>query len=578
MCNGLHELNHYENAIIGQWQKYLAAKSGREKSEINQYINKTFSKIISLPLGLCSETFYHFLEANRENLTDKYRWDKRIPPFFLLESHFKGKDSDSLKRVESYLIEVRSQDFDECGIEILREELGDGTLVRNVYRSGDRELISLFRKYLPKPSIELFKRDGGPLPSCIAEEAKEADSAIDALAKRNGRETLERCATLLQRKVRGEQKRVREIKRVIAVEKEEVGEALDEPGAKWLIREGNRPYLPKCRDKKLAEKIFTTAYRVPDAPTISHLTAAAALPSIIDGCLYGRQSLLNRYIPFRPATLKETDMRNGDANAICFGTQYIDGSALKPETIKITLNMKKFRERRMERLNPCLFFKQKDLGYMLDRERIVTISKEASITFNQTRNSLYLLKRHTTFILKPPSADERVRFVFVRNQHLISSNFESMTPIQTLNFFRYIDSLMVKEEGEGSDKGKNCLKIDSEAIEKIYDEIAKLGDEELLDFLTKLHQASTDTAELNFYGAYRIAPDLIEKITYIRSGCSSNNTVTLNVAELIDSLNEGDLSLYRKAKEEIPMLFQSKRFMSFLISHLQNSEALEANG
>ena len=66
--------------------------------------------------------------------------------------------------------------------------------------------------------MELFKRDGGPIPDFIAEEEKKADITIKTLAQKHGKEKLERCAIAMQRMVRGHQRRKKELLRVMKVE------------------------------------------------------------------------------------------------------------------------------------------------------------------------------------------------------------------------------------------------------------------------------------------------------------------------------------------------------------------------
>ena len=278
--------------------------------------------------------------------------------------------------------------------------------------------------------------------------------------------------------------------------------------------------------------------------------------------MYGRQSLATRYIPFRPASLYLSDRKNGDANAICFGPQELDSKVWKEESVEIILDMEKFRARRMERQNSCIFFKQQDLGFTPRIARKVEISQDASIKFNHTIDWPHNLPRHTAFSLY--KSNFQISFAKVPYQHLISSNFEAMTAIQTLNFFRYLDSLKNEEE-----------KDDLDIFEGIYGEIADLNEQQLKDFLVRLHKEVTDTAEFNFYGAYSIDPELIESIRYAPNGHSPLGSVLLRPSQLIDRLNEGDLTYYQEIKEKMPFLFESKRFLNFLMSKVNNPEVLK---
>lgn len=344
-----------ERLIIENYNKYCTLISDRsaERKILEDQIATKIYEITNLPFKSSSKEFYEFLKKNNDKIVKDIAAHGRcenFQPFFLVESHLRDKTSESLEKIEAYLIKVRKEDFDPAGIETLRSALADGVVVRNVYRSEDEILINLFMRYLPQPRIELFKKDGGPIPDCIMQEAKKADATIQAFAEKHGMQTVEKSAIILQRAVRGRQKRKKELIRVMQINK------WDEIKAKQMIHSGNTPYLPKCNDDNLAARIFNAAYQVPIYPSIRHVAAAKALPKILDECLYGRQSLCNNYQSFRPAALFSGDKENGDTNAICFGPQRIDPRAYGIESVEIVLDMEKFKENRFERRNPCIFF------------------------------------------------------------------------------------------------------------------------------------------------------------------------------------------------------------------------------
>jgi hypothetical protein len=548
-----------EMSIIKGWKDFtaLAENFWKEKQEISRELEEKLRCLISSPFKTCSTEFYNFLKMNNEMIRKEIHiLNNHLELFFFVESYLRDKTPDSIEKIKSYLEEVRKKDFDACGIKILRKALADGVIVRNVYRSGDKDLVQLFRKYLPKPDVDLFKRDGGSIPDSIAEEAKEADATIETLTQKHGKETLERCTITMQRRVRGRQKSKRELLRVMNIEE------CDENEAKKRILDGNTLYMPKCKDRNLAKRIFNAAKRIPNPLIIRHVASAQSFATILDGCLYGRQSLAAHYIPFRAAALYHGDQENGDANAICFGPQEIDEQVWKKESVEIILDMKKFREKPMERLNPCIFFKQQDLGYSPKKRRKVTISKDASIEFNHTASFPNQNIRHRGFTLF--LSKSQTRYAQVPFQQLISSNFKSMTAIQTLNFFRFLDCLT-----------DSSPKEDPDTIDTIYGKIAQLDDQQLANFLVELHNNATDTAEFNFYGAYRIDPELIESIRYAPNGKSSDDSISVCPPTLIKCLNEGDLTLYKEIREKMPFLFESKRFVNFLSSKVKNPEVPE---
>jgi|GEM_PF-1882783 len=529
-------------------------KPRSQKYETVEEVSKKLFDTIRLPFTTCSREFYDFLKENNKIISETLL-GVDLELFVLIESYLRDKNPDSLEEMESYLKSVRENDFDACGINLLRSLLADGAIIRNAYRSGDQDIIQLFKKYLPRPSVDLFERDGGLTPDCIIEEAHQAATTIKTLTQAQGRETLERSTIAIQRRVRGSQRSKKELRRVMKIEQ------CDENEAKLRIRSGNRPYIPRYKDRNLALRIFNAAFLVPNHPTMSHVTAASSLPKILDDCLYGRKTILARYLAFRPAQLFASDQNNGDTDAICFAPQEIDESAWRANSVEIILDMEKFRAKPMEKRNPCLFFKQQDLGYRPDKIRKVWISQKASIEFNHTTHLRCQPSRHSGFLLNPYDSG----YALLPFQKLISSNFESMTAIQTLNFFKYLDALTASDRR---------TKVD--AIDRIYDQIAQLDDKELVEFLTQLHNKSTDTAEFNFYGAYKIDLELIQTIHYFPyAGRYPINQTSVNLPELIDRLNEGDFTLYHELQQKMPFLFESSRFVNFLHSKIKNKEALD---
>lgn len=569
------DLRHQEVGLVGAWNAYFMEGDWGGHFSRKTQLAKEVLLTTSEPLQACNQESYRFLKENYQELQQVLcgHVRDRLLLFFLVQSYFHEKTPESAEKLESYLKTVQQEDFDSCGIKILRASIADGAIVRSVYRSEDEKLVELFEKYLPKPSADLFKQDGGPIPDRIGTKLKEAEATIDRLAERRGLDILEKCALCIQRQFRGYQKRAREVLRIVQVEREalegivtdDTSSLFDEQQARQWIRAGNQPYLPKCADHNLAKRIFNAAYLVEDAPSIRHLTAAQTLPNILDECLYGRQILAARYMSYRPAQLGSSDQENGDANVICFGPQEIDTGAWKPESVELILDMKAFKEK--EKRNPCIFFKQLDLGFRFQGERRVEIHSDASISFDHTKPLEDGLLRHTGFTLHKGWHGEE-KYAEIPYQQMISSNFRSMTAIQTLNFFRFLDHLKDSERGSQDETTRAT-------ITAIYREIATLDDTQLVSFLSRLHTEITDTAEFNFYGAYRIDLSLIDIVRYHPDDLPSEQSFEVRISEMIDLLNQGDATLYQKAKEKIPSLFKSKRFMQFLRSKVTNPAILE---
>ena len=137
-----------------------------------------------------------------------------------------------------------------------------------------------------------------------------------------------------------------------------------------VIRDANRPYRPRCADQQFAKRVMVLAQQVHLFSTVKHLTSAQHLETIFNDALYGRRALLASYLPFRPASLFQCDIADGDGNVICFGPSEIDPFAMKANTVELLFDLDKIAVN-----NPSIFFKQCDLGFALNKQRSVSINK-----------------------------------------------------------------------------------------------------------------------------------------------------------------------------------------------------------
>ncbi|MDQ2994020.1 MAG: hypothetical protein M3R00_03610 [Pseudomonadota bacterium] len=138
-------------------------------------------------------------------------------------------------------------------------------------------------------------------------------------------------------------------------------------------------------------------------------------------------------------------------------------------------------------------------------------------------------------------------------------------------FLRFLDTL------------KDSTNQDApEEIHRIYNIINSLTEDELTDFLTEHGKNMSDTCEFNFYGAYRIDFDLIHTIKSIGENVNDTNThYTINFPEFILELQKGNIKKFSEAKQAMPNLFQSSRFIEYLRSKATHPDAtaelLESN-
>ena len=139
----------------------------------------------------------------------------------------------------------------------------------------------------------------------------------------------------------------------------------------------------------------------------------------------------------------------------------------------------------------------------------------------------------------------------------IAYDIERMHEILTLNFFRFIDSM-------GKDGNK---KSNQEYVVNFYKKVSQLSEEALIQFLADLAKNMTDTAEFNFYGAHQIDFSTILNIS------SKAIEFNLNLPQFISDLQEGNVDELRQARAMIPEIFQSYRFVDFLLEKVPNTDA-----
>ena len=307
------------------------------------------------------------------------------------------------------------------------------------------------------------------------------------------------------------------------------------------------PYVPKC-EPNLSKRIMDAAQKIAAFSTIKHITSHHTIQSVLDDALYGRRTLLDFYMTFNPAALQTCDILNGDGNVVCLGPQDIDPRA--GGSIIIEFDLPKLLQTK-----PSAFYKQRDLEYSAqDKIRHVSLGN-TELYFDHTgyvrcadSGSAYLKIMNGECGVTQISRSLKSTF--------IAYDLERMHEILTLNFFRFMDGMT----------NPNGMK-DQVYIDQFYQKVGQLDDEALACFLTDIETNLTDTAEFNFYGAHQINFSTVTSIS------DRHKDYTLQLPKFLHALNSGKLDELRHAHQSLPEVFQSYRFLDYLLTHIKHPEA-----
>ena len=457
-----------------------------------------------------------------------------------LEVHLylRSQDPKLLASIKAVLTNIKSvlTDPDLGAMMVQRQQLSNPFLIRTAYLSKDKKLIDLFMKYLPIPRASLF--EGFEVPECIQQQTRESKARLLPFFKKRDPEAIEAASIQLQRHFRGKRRQHQELKRI-----EKLYRGLLESSwtdAKRVMAEANTPYIPRKCDGELAARILKAVENIELFTEITHVTSAPALKSILDDGLYGRETLEKFQMQYESAALGDTDIQDGDANVICFGPFDIDPLASQKEkVVMITLDINK-----LQKNNPSIFFKQRDFGYQSSKIRSVDLGEE-KLRFTHTYGKAF----DTSAILHLyPEQDSDKAYVHssVPKFSLIAYDIKHMHQILTLNFFRFLDEMNPR------------------VMKSVYEKIARLDDKALALFLKNLGRTMTATAEFNFYGAHQI--DFASVVSI-----ATNKGEGVKLQPFIDRLQAGDSGELEKAKDLIPELFESSRFLDYLLSKVSHA-------
>lgn len=316
-----------------------------------------------------------------------------------------------------------------------------------------------------------------------------------------------------------------------------------------VLQIANTPYRPQRCPKELADRIVNAASKVKLFSEVKHITSEKFLSNIFDGGLFGRQTLLQNYIPFIPAALASCDLESGggDANVICFGPQKIDPMAKQEDYSKLFFDVDKLG------INPCIFYKQFDLVYDLKTNFDLPIVGDKYLKFTMSTYRRIRPRPGYVYLSILNNDNTSAAIAELPNFYFISYNITDMHKILTLNFFRFLDNL-------------NTTTTEVDISKNIYDNINQLNEKELVDFLFNLGKCMIKSAEFNFYGAYKIDFAALTKIT------SSSSRFAIRLEPFIKDLQNGNQAKLQEVKQNLPAIFKSYRFIDYLLEKIDNNE------
>lgn len=493
-------------------------------------------------------SLHEFLEKYKKSI-----WREQLKIYVLqlrIEHYLNTKNNPELSKQKLTLV---TQALKDClsdmtpenkaqGVAMLPTSLQDYKFIKDIYLLNDERLSTIFASQLPIPRANLFIRSN--LPKIVAERNQASSGTITKILgqagiKREDREKFERSIVNAQRRFRAKQRAKEDLERVSA--------RLEIPKSdtKKILKDANSPYIPQCHEE-LAKRIVVLSKDIRIFSKVKHLTTCSAVESIFNDALYGRRTLQQLYIPFKPAALKHFDIQEGDANVICLGANLIDDQVCPYEC---TLE---FDVTQLTKKNPCIFFKQRDLAYSFKKIREITIGN-LTINFSHTVNRPSISKEDSVncyfYVFdnsKQPATP--IAKAKIKNSLLIAYDLKKMHQILTLNFFRFIDAL-----------------DDKTLRDKIYAALNGLSDEMLVQVLKKISKQMTDTMEFNFYGAYKI--DFAALIAIKIYG------KVLDLPEFVKELELGNIPRLEQVMKDMPQIFTSYRFIDYLLSNT-NSNAV----
>ncbi|EKD72913.1 MAG: hypothetical protein ACD_45C00528G0003 [uncultured bacterium] len=515
---------------------------------IRDRYNALLQQAMAQPFGLTSIQFiqHHNIRryvADHPLRHDLFYWFHIETYFSVLHDHELAFKNIILIAQHLHFVESTTRALDE------RQYLNSPQFVSRVYATQCAALIQLFELFYPAPRASIFTEM--EMPPAIAERECDETKVILKILSHRTIEAVEKPIISAQRLFRAKMRHREEIKRIEALYLDDICRRYPVKSTEQVMALTNKPYRPRYCDAALADRMEAASKKIKLFFSIRHCTSKYALKSILDDGLYGRRTLEKLHMRYRSAALKACDIADGDYNVICFGPQEIDPqSSSCPDNIDIVLNLDK-----MQLDNPCIFYKQRDFGFVLKEIYEVALGgsqlhfthtyPDAVESMSVRTNYTYLTLLSVDMIMSIDA--ELPKFLFM------ADDVKNIHQILILNFFRFIDELYERDYNPHP-----------AFVKSLYQHIAQLSDGQLDEFLTRLGHAMTNTAEFNIYGAYRIDFAALSSFHIAH--------YELNLPLFIEQLQTGERGALEEVKTNIPQLFTSYRFIDYLRSRVSRVE------
>lgn len=455
---------------------------------------------------------------------------------------------------------------------ILPAFLSDGILIKMIYESNDKDLINIFEdesNNLPRPRAVLWGNEN--VPQIVQEREIEASKYLVQCFRQSELTPVkfEEKAMKIQRRWRGRYRKAlnktlwanvqRSIKfnfNCLPFSKNVIEQAQDNGS----IGQVYSSYEPNCNDE-LKSRLLKLADQVRPFNEIIHVMPSKNIPSIFDDGLYAEKSL-RQQLKYSGKISGEIDIDDkmrwrGDYNTIFFDV--FDSVRNRYDSVELVLDFDKLGD------NAGIFIKQ-DFSTLSERKNREISIGELKFNFDHTyatRHGYFLFKSdfHIFFANGNLPRDDDHIPVFkssVLINFLISTDFKNMYKFLVMNFFRFIDNL------QQTKYAKKWYLSPVRFKSRLYRELGKLNDKELMTVLQDIANKISDSVHVNFQTAYLIEQSAIKEIRYEYEGRKH----VLDMSSFIDKLKTDDsfelVTVYRK----IPGLFKSYRFIDHLLGQI----------
>lgn len=377
-------------------------------------------------------------------------------------------------------------------------------------------------------------------------------------------------------------------------------------------------YQPKYLDDCTYARVMKQCDHLDFVPTLIHMTNVTYLHQLLDSAILSRKCLERNNISFFKAALKQS-LEPADHDVVCFGISDVDCLALQNGSkehppARITFDFKKILQQKQSTLGH-IFVKEHDLlwsskpdsqqerknhGMRKKTIEFATLDIPSEFAMMIPLGALHIqLYRNACGVKFIINGKKYILHYAYRNGY-VSDGIQLQDPHSKANYH-------IEDEVIETDFGETLYYGPAENIEKffvmqffrhieklptlhniVYQELCKLSDDEMLNFLNKIGKQLTIGSEFNFQRGFYIPINCIKEIEILSQyspltdksqpfssyyGCNQFfsdvqlSTVQINVTELITHLRDDDAAFVEKIKITCPQLFLSKRFVRHLLDN-----------